>query len=274
MKEFSLTTIGDCCIDIYPDFKKTFLGGTAFNVAYNAKKAGFKSSIISLVGEDSSGDLFLQKAHEIVLNTMHLQRIPGHTSSVQIPLDSAKKPVFGAWDIGVLEQLRLTAGHKKFLQTQDVVRAILLKPLQKSFDQFCQMQLSNTFKVGDLAGGSIYSIDTQEIENYIPGLDMIVRSVDTSQTAELALLKELARKYNKIILASLGSDGSIVFTKDQEYFEPAFPVNVTDTTGAGDAYIAYFLLEYLQSKNIPSAMKEGAIAASRVITQFGSTIDD
>src|SRR5258708_40335901 len=61
---FSLTTIGDCCIDIYPDHKKVFLGGTAFNVAYHAKRVGFDASIISLVGHDSSGDLFLQKARE------------------------------------------------------------------------------------------------------------------------------------------------------------------------------------------------------------------
>lgn len=272
----SITNIGDCCVDIYPEQKKVFLGGTAFNVSYNAKRAGFNASIVSVVGTDSYGDLFLEKAQKLGINTTYLQQISGSTSNVQIPLDAEGKPMFAGWDIGVLDHLKLTSEHKSFFQTQDVVRATLLKPLQMSFEQFCSMSLPNTFKVGDLAGGSIYSIKNEEIEKYMPGLDMIVRSVDTLQcnvSTDVEHLRFLARKYNKIILASLGSEGSLILTKDEEYFEPAIPVSVTDTTGAGDAYIAYFLYSYLSSKNIQKSMKLATKEASKVVTQFGSNIE-
>lgn len=271
----SITNIGDCCVDIYPEQKKVFLGGTAFNVSYNAKRAGFNASIVSVVGTDSYGDLFLEKAKKLGIYTTYLQQISGSTSSVQIPLDAEGKPMFAGWDIGVLDHLKLTSEHKSFFQTQDVVRATLLKPLQMSFEQFCSMSLPNTFKVGDLAGGSIYSIKNDEIEKYMPGLDLIVRSRDAINrvSTENEHLRFLARKYNKIILASLGSEGSLIFTKDEEYFEPAIPVSVTDTTGAGDAYIAYFLYSYLSSKNIQKSMKLATKEASKVVTQFGSNIE-
>src|SRR5476651_2686586 len=131
MKELSLTTVGDCCVDIYPDLQKVFLGGTAFNVAYHAKRVGFNASIVSLVGEDPYGSLFLQKAREIGINTMFLYQITGQTSIVQIPRDAEGKPVFSGWELGVLQELVLTPQDKLFFQTQDTVRAILLKPLQK-----------------------------------------------------------------------------------------------------------------------------------------------
>ncbi|HSW88443.1 MAG TPA: PfkB family carbohydrate kinase [Candidatus Saccharimonadales bacterium] len=272
-KFISFTTIGDLCIDIYPNHNKVLLGGTAFNVAYHAKKAGADASIISLVGEDRYGDLFIQKAQKQEINTDYLEQVPGKTSSVQIPLDENGKPQFAGWELGVLEHLELTPKHTLFLQNQDAVRAILLKPLQKSFEQFCKLTLPHTLKVGDLAGGSIYSIETDEIERYVEGLDMIIWSVGNglkSFPIEINHLKQLAKKYNKIVLASLGEKGSMIFTKDREYFEPAIPVDVTDTTGAGDAYIAYFMTNYLQTKDIATSMKIGSKAASEVVEQFGS----
>ncbi len=270
-KLLSLTTIGDLCVDIYPDHNKILLGGTAFNVAYHAKKAGADASIVSLVGEDTFGDLFIQKAQEQGINTHYLEQISGKTSSVQIPLDKNGKPQFAGWELGVLEHLEVTSTHSFFLQNQDAVRAILLKPLQKSFKQFCKLTLPNTLKVGDLAGGSIYSIETGEVEQYLGGLDMIVRSIRDGFKPEINHLKYLAQKYNKIILVSFGEKGSVIFTKDHEYFEPAIPVSVTNTTGAGDAYIAYFITHYLQKKNIPEAMKVATKAASKVVEQFESS---
>lgn len=67
--KMSLTSIGACCIDIYPDQNKVFLGGTAFNVAYHAQKAGARSSITSVVGNDIYGQWFIKVAEENDIKT-------------------------------------------------------------------------------------------------------------------------------------------------------------------------------------------------------------
>jgi len=270
--KISLTSIGDCCVDIYPDQNRVFLGGTAFNVAYHAQKAGAIPSIVSVVGDDAYGQLFFKMAKENNINADYLVLQKGKTSNVLIPLDKEGKPIFSGWDLGVLESFILTNRDEQFLKTQDAAKAILLKPLKSLFTSFCQMHLSKTFKVGDFAGGSMYSEDINVIQNYIQDLNMIVRSVDFKNKKELSFLKQLAQKYDKLILASLGANGSIIFTKDNEYFEPAIKINVTDTTGAGDAYIGYFLVSYLQTKDIPNAMKEATKAAAKVVIQFGANI--
>jgi sugar/nucleoside kinase (ribokinase family) len=118
----------------------------------------------------------------------------------------------------------------------------------------------------------MYSEDIGVILNYVQNLNMIVRSVDSKNKKELSFLKQLAQEHDKFVLASLGADGSVLFTKDNEYFEPASKINISDTTGAGDAYIVYFIVSYLQTKNIPTAMKEATKATEKVITHFGATI--
>jgi len=269
----SFTSIGDCCVDIYPDLQKVFLGGTAFNVAFHAQNAGARASIISAVGDDLYGHLFFQVAQENNMNTDHLALQEGKTSSVFIPLDAEGKPIFSGWDLGVLEHFMLTDQHEHFLQTQDAASIIFLKPLKTLFTSFCQMRLSGTFKVCDFAGGSEYSEDIDVIQKYVQDLDLILRSVEYDNHEELSFLKHLAQRSNTLILATLGAHGSILFSKEREYFEPVVKTNALDTTGAGDAYIATFVVRYLHARNIPDAMREASKAAAEVITQFGASSD-
>lgn len=277
-KQISLASIGDCCVDIYPDQHKVFLGGTAFNVAYHAQKAGSKASIVSAVGKDTYGDMFIRTAKANGINTDYLVQLQGKTSSVQIPLDNEGKPIFSGWDLGVLEKFILTKEHERFLQTQNAIRIILLKPLKKLFESFYEIlhcvqdDDKRPFTIADFAGGSQYSVAIEEIEKYAKSLDMIVRSVDPNNKKELDFLKYLAKKYKKMVLASLGQKGSIFFTQDKEYFQQVMKTNVTDTTGAGDAYIAHFIVTYLQTKNIQEAMQRATQAASQTITHLGATI--
>jgi fructoselysine 6-kinase len=270
----SLTAIGDCCVDIYPNDNKVFLGGSAFNVAYHAHKAGAKASLVSMVGDDSYGHLYFKVAQENEINTDHLASKGGKTSSVLIPLDEEGKPIFSGWDLGVLEHFRLTKQHEQFLHTQDAASIILLTPLKELFTSFCQMYLPTTFKVCDFAGGSEYSEAIDVIEQYVHNLDLILRSADYGNQDELSFLKHLAQNSNTLILATLGAHGSIIFSRDQEYVEPVVQTDVTDTTGAGDTYLATFVVRYLQTHDIPEAMKEASKTAAKVVTQFGASMEN
>ncbi len=103
---------------------------------------------------------------------------------------------------------------------------------------------------------------------------MIVRSVDYGNKKELALLQRIAKKFGILVLVLLGSKGSVVFIKDKQYVYPAIKTMVTDTTGAGDAYIAQFILTYRQTKNIPHSMKQATKAAVNTIIHWGATFAD
>jgi fructoselysine 6-kinase len=81
LNKISLTSIGDCCVDIYPDQNRAFLGSMVFNVAFHAKKAGATASIISVIGNDAYGQLFFFKiVKENNINADHLVLQKGKTN--------------------------------------------------------------------------------------------------------------------------------------------------------------------------------------------------
>lgn len=89
----------------------------------------------------------------------------------------------------------------------------------------------------------------------------------------------ILKKYPiKLLLASLGSEGSYAYYKDKKVFIPAFKHNnVVDTTGAGDTFFACCLnyvldygLENLTENNLKEMLKTANAAASLVIKKKGA----
>lgn len=265
-----LTTIGDCCVDIYPQENQSFLGGTAYNRALKAQSAGAQATLISAIGTDSWGKQYLASLKSHHINTHHLSIIKGKTSYINITLDKHKSPQYSKWQLGVLRKFKLTPTHKKFLSIQDAIIITYFKPIKHLLESFIKFSLSQPLKLADFAGGSIYSPTIKTINRFLPHLDIAVRNVDYSNQSELNYLKSLAKKHRKIILALLGKHGSLIFTPSKKYYQPAIKTKTKDTTGAGDAYIPIFTIEYLKHQNIKKAMIKATQATSQIITQLGA----
>jgi len=260
-------SIGDCCVDVYPQFNQALLGGSAFNVALAARKLKVKTSLISAVGTDDWGKKYLS-TH---IDSQFISSLPGKTSHVEIKLDKHKSPVFSQWQLGALKNFQLNPSHQDFLSTQTAVTCTAIKPLEKILNQFCQMDLPGVFKSADFDGNTPYSFSVPDIPQYLSSLDLAAKSINSSDTKSLNFLKNLAIKHNKMILVTLGSHGSQIFTKEKTYFQPSIKTKPTDTTGAGDAYLATFIIHYLQTKNIPASMISATQAAAQKITRLGAS---
>lgn len=92
-----------------------------------------------------------------------------------------------------------------------------------------------------------------------------------NQTNE-QLIKEMSKLFpHSVIVMTLGSNGSLCITPEGEmYHQDATPVDVVDTTAAGDTYTGYFLAEYLQGKSIPKAMNIASMAAAISVSRKGA----
>ena len=68
--------------------------------------------------------------------------------------------------------------------------------------------------------------------------------------------------------------GSVIVEGDTKIVQQAFPVDeVTDTTGAGDAYTAAFLYGWTSGKPLEECARLGTHVATSVIQQVGARID-
>lgn len=73
-------------------------------------------------------------------------------------------------------------------------------------------------------------------------------------------------------IVTLGENGAIVISKNRKYVIPAFPTDVVDCTGAGDAFCAGFFTEYLRTKDAKRSALFGNATASLVIEGTGGVL--
>jgi fructoselysine 6-kinase len=240
-----IASIGDCCVDIYPQQQKFVLGGTAFNRAVWLAQNGAEVSLVSAVGTDTYGQQYLAACRKLKINTEYLAVLPGQTSRVEIILDQDRSPQFSAWQLGVLKNFL----PQKWPGRQDALITTGLKPIK----QLLSLPTA-PFTAADFDGNTPYTFSNAAIKKDAADFDLIIAS------------RRLTVKNHKLVLITMGERGSRIITPKKEYFVPAKTVKTTDTTGAGDVYISSFVLNYLKTKNIFRSMRLATRAAAKAIT--------
>ncbi|MGH9262414.1 MAG: adenosine kinase, partial [Acidimicrobiales bacterium] len=87
---------------------------------------------------------------------------------------------------------------------------------------------------------------------------------------EVGAAVERARAEVAIACITLSDKGSVVVAGPETYEIPAHPVEVVDTTGAGDLYAAGFLYGYASGRPLPECGELGSLAAAEVISHIGA----
>ncbi|MEF9475632.1 MAG: carbohydrate kinase family protein [Candidatus Mariimomonas ferrooxydans] len=94
-------------------------------------------------------------------------------------------------------------------------------------------------------------------------LELIIKMTGTDKKGLLGL--------TKTIITTLGEKGSLISTPDKEIKIPAAKVlNISDPTGAGDAYRAGLLKGLVTNRDIETAAKIGAVASLYAIENYGT----
>ena len=86
-----------------------------------------------------------------------------------------------------------------------------------------------------------------------------------SDTAEFA--QSLVRRgVAKTVIVARGAEGNVLADKDQKLFAKAAKVRVKSTVGAGDSFVAAFVLALAQGQTNAEALALGSAAASAAVT--------
>lgn len=271
-----ISFIGDLTADLYVNSKTVKLGGAALNSAIWAKRNGARASIVSAVGNDEAGDRFIDKARAEKLPLDGIQQKQGATSGIEIFVTDSGERRYGAWEPGVLATYHLRKNDGRQLRACDAV-VITVYPQYIHILDEC-LALKQTMQTKHRPMIVINYGDLHEFQNsldkakrYGELADILVFGLDKDR--DEALINEVKRyalSEKKFALVTLGKHGSIVWDGDASFVQPAKDVAARDTTGAGDAFLAGFLVSYLQKRGVQQALQEGTALASRAIQKVGA----
>ncbi len=100
--------------------------------------------------------------------------------------------------------------------------------------------------------------------------ELIGHELGTAPQQDLALEDLIARSGVGTIALTLGAEGAAIATRDGVERAPAFPVVERSTVGSGDAFLAAYLLRFMQGSSVADALR-GALAAGAAVASMEGT---
>lgn len=262
----SLLAIGDNCVDFYRELDVSFPGGNALNVAvYSSRIFGIQAGYVGVVGTDDRGDFILDQMRRNGLSTEHVGRVAGETAVTTISVRDGDR-FFDEYIEGVQEGADFPREERDYASGFDVVHYTVWGFGREHVPEMKER------------GGPLLSCDfSSEIDSpateIMPYLDYSFfsgRHLLEGGEEPRSVVEALEGKTRGVVVMTLGEHGSLAFDGGRMYVGEAVPVEVVDTLGAGDAFIASFLCSRLRGMGIQRSLAEGHVAASEICGRLGA----
>ena len=255
--------IGDNTVDIYVDQDVQFPGGNAVNVAVMMKRLGAEASYLGCIGTDFLGALIKDALAAEGIDTSHMRVIAGPNSWSRIR-HRGQDRVFDGSHPNFRDDYRLAIEDFHFIAAHDLAHSSVYSRLE---DELARIRNAASMLSFDYS--SEYTNDY--IARTAPHLDIAFLS-DAHGRADqcVALARQAASHGPRIVIIMRGSKGALALQADKVFEQPVRPARLVDTLGAGDGFIAAFLLATLKGEAIEAALNRGAEYAAHVCTYRGA----
>jgi ribokinase len=255
-------------VDLFP-------GGSAANVAVWAKRLGAAVTLVGQVGQDRLGDLM--RAHLLSEGVGASVRVVAGGDTMRIGVvirpdaehafitDHSHPPRLSADDLplGLLDGVDAVFlnGYAVFMAGSAAFSAPLLDEARRrgilvAFDpsSFSLVQGYGAARLMEEIGAlGVLLANEDEARGLVPGGDLR----DLLSLTALAVVKR-------------GGSGATALSAAGSLTAGAEPIEVADTTGAGDAFDAAFLVEYLSHRDVARALSAANRLGARVASQLGA----
>jgi len=261
MKRLRIATVGDNCIDKFlPPLGEVFVGGNAVNVAVQIAKLGHDAFYFGAVGPDDDGQRTRAALIENGVDVAHMQERSGKTAHTDIEVLPSGERVFLFEDFGVCAGYRPSDADLVALKTMDHVHIGWLD------DGGALRQALAS------AGASVsqdISVNADPANLGIEGLKVAFGSAGEDDAAVEVMIDRFLSAGIRIAVVTRGAKGSVVATIDERAETGIRQVDIVDTTGAGDSYIAGFLSVHIGGGSLQDAVEAGRDRAALACGHVG-----
>ena len=271
---------GEVLWDVLPTGKQP--GGAPFNVAVHLHQLGQPVELISRVGRDDLGQELLDFLQAHGLPTATVQRGETHlTGVVKANVGDRNEVVYKivqpvAWDyIMYSDELgQLVAAADMFVfgslaarqeGSRDTLYRLLPHARFRVFDVNMRAPHYTREVVGHLlAHADLVKVNEHELAEIMGWYGQ--------PAAEETALPWLAERFSlQAVCVTLGAEGAILWKDGQLYRSPGIPVEVQDTIGSGDAFLAALLAGWLAGQDPQECLRRACATGALVATHQGAT---
>ncbi|GAA2304582.1 fructosamine kinase FrlD [Nonomuraea roseoviolacea subsp. roseoviolacea] len=265
-----LAAVGDNITDCYLDAGRMYPGGNCVNVAVHAARAGARASYVGSAGRDERGDRLAAALREEGVDVSRLRRPAGPTGYATV-VNVGGERVFGPYDRGVA-RFRLDEADMEFVAAHDMAHSSYSADLEEQLPALAErVPLSFDF---DSHTGDDYAAALIPYVTYAFFSASHLGEAETGDLLRWAVGPPHHRASRttgaRVALATRGAAGAWLFDGRELLAEPAVPVEVVDTLGAGDTFIAHVLTGLAAGLGGRETLRRASAHAARVCTALGA----
>ena len=255
------------------------VAGTAAGTSVDLAKLGAEVTAMGAIGDDLLADFLISVLGSYGIETRLLACKPGvQTSATMLPIrPNGERPALhtpGATasltsadiDLGII-----AAADVLHVGGPDVLGRFAGEPLRGVLEFARSRGVTTTMDVltpGDVVAWTRLQPLLPYVQYFLPNEEQLGRLTGCADLTEAA--RAVLALGPEAVLVSRGAEGSALITADRRLDYPAFPADVVDTTGCGDACSAGFITGLLRGWAIEDAAWLAMAAASLVVSGLGS----
>lgn len=265
---------------IIPETTEFTFGGGGANAAVCFSRLGIKVSALVSVGFEGTGNLLVKNLETAGVNSGLVIHNKEHHTALSIIVGIPGKD----------HTLFLYRGANNYLKVHDW-RSIKTKWFYltsltgESADLIPELfayASAHNICVAWNPGSEQLALGYKDLAEYIELTDIFILNKAEAMKLTLSknnrikvhnmdvLIKALGKMSKGLIVITDGPNGSYVYDQNKVYFQPAYKVNVLETTGAGDAYGATFVAVRFTGCSIEFSMKMAAQNSAGVVQKIGA----
>ena len=261
MTHFRFAAVGDNCIDRFqPPVSQSLVGGNAVNVAVQLARLGHTAFYFGAVGEDSDGTRTKRALEDNGVETAHLEVRPGITAYTDIEKTPSGDRIMAYEDFGVCAGYRPSEADIAVLKTMDHVHLGWLDD---------GGALRRRLVTEGVSVSQDISVNASPENLGLAGLSVAFASAGERGSVAEAMLGDILEGGAGCAVVTCGEEGSLARRGEERAEAAVVPVAVVDTTGAGDSFIAGFLVAYIAGVPLADCLEAGRDCAAITCTHVG-----
>ena len=281
--------LGEMLWDLFPEGRQ--MGGAPANFAYITSLLGNLGIAASRLGQDDLGREAVGRLTDLGLETTFLQQDAEHpTGTVRVKVDEHGQPCFEISQSVAWDYLEWTPQWKALAAQADAVcfgslaqrspesQATIQSFLEATRPQCLRIfdvNLRQNFYSAEILSASMKSASVVKLNHEeLPKIMRLLASCETfsGAGAEESSAQRLIELYQlQLVCVTRGNHGSLLVRRTVCDAHPGFRVKVADTVGAGDAFTAALVREYLRGASLAEMNETANQIGAWVASESGAT---